>query len=865
MRRFYYILFCIIIICIGIFLIANKASSAPLANNLAWCTANSGAINISYAECTSLAYLYHETNGDNWNATWNWFSGTDVSLWKWGDGTNSANAMYISGWHVITLSLAENNVWGNIQSGFIWLTYLSWVNLFHNGISNVNTSGLSTLRSFNVGQNWGFSWDFTYTTWLKYLNLYYNNLTTERMNALIAPLHDLVHLFAWNNILSGWVDVSGLTKLRILELNESMLPSIDLSNNNELTHLAINYSNLTYLDLSNNTALQYIVVQDGSLTGINLNAPVATEIYLSNNNIDTIDLSHVTGVVSLGLTNNQLSSIDLSNNTQLGWVHLSNNNLTYLNLSGRASNLWTLNIDGNFLTGIDLSSAPSLMILNISSQQWSGITSLDISNNIDLQEVYASGSNIQTLITAPAWSYGWGTIFDFSNNPLSNVTDPNALTFLSSFNQYTSVNALTGTAHDTAITLEWERPTDFGYSGDLYRYTVSLDTWAVKILTGAATSSYLATGLTNSHTYVVSLCAVYGTTGADVSMCDHLSLTPEESFCDPGRELSTWGAYPMCVPCMAGTFNALINGSCIPGPAWYYIENAWATGAIKCAPGSYSQSGGTISCTWASPGTFVAYEWSTGATLCEPGTYRIGTGAMTCLRTDPWYYASGYGASFQTPCEANTYTDIQHSTSCLPCPTGYISNAWAITCVQISAIGGGGWGGIWLSSLSSILNPTKTIPSLRSITSGKKPGKTTLEVYKWALAQNITTLPLTKARLNDKIQRYEVAKMIVNFIKNIEKKPIAHKTECDVSRFSDANLFDSEMKMYMTSICDLSLMGWRTPKSKGLVPLFRPFDTLSVDEFNIVINRYLNSSTTNIAKSNKRVDIMRFLMEQSAK
>lgn len=860
MRRFHYIL-SFVIICIGIFFIANKVKSAPLANNLAWCTVNSGTINISHQECQSLAYLYEETDGDNWNnADW-WFTDTDVSAWKGGNGTSGVSAIGISGGHIITITLQGNVLNGNIYSGFSGLPYLSGLHLLHNNVMYANLSWLSSLRSFNIGINAWFSWDLSYVSGLKYLSVYYNYLSSEKLMEMMAPLHQIEHLMAWSNLLTGALDFSAWPTLKILELNQSLVTSVNVSNNTWLINLQLNYNNLGYLDLSQNSALIYFAAQHNNLTGIDFNNPLATEVYLNFNDLASVDLSGLTWLLAINLSDNQLTSVDPSHNTRLNYLDLSNNDFTYLQITGGwASNLTALIVRGNYLTGIDISNAPALNNLNLSSQQWSGLTVLDISNNLNLWYLYASESNIETIITAPLWSYAWAAVFDFSNNPLSNVTDPNALTFLASFNQYTSVNALTWTAHDTAITLEWERPTDFGYSGDLYRYTVSLDTWAVNILTGAATSSYLVTGLTNTHTYTVSLCAVYSTTGADVSMCDHLSITPEESYCDPGREVSTGGYYPECVPCEAGTFNGLLNSQCIPAPAWYYIDTVWATGAIKCSPGSYSQSGGAISCTWASPGTFVAYEGSTGASLCEPGTYRGTTGAMTCLRTDEWYYVSWYGASFQTPCEANTYTDVQQSTSCLPCPTGYISNAWAITCVQIPVIGGGGWG--W-SSFPGLINPIKTIPSLTNLTSTKKNPKTTIDIYKWAFSQGITTLPLTKARLNDKIQRYEAAKMIVNFVKNIEKKPIVHSTGCDISLFSDSQSFDVEMKMYLTSICDLGLMGWSTPKSKGLIPLFRPFDTLWVEEFNIIINRYLNSSTTDIAKSNKRIDIMRFLMEQS--
>lgn len=48
----------------------------------AWCSVNSGSINISYDECISLAYLYDETDGANWTYNSGWFTSTDVATWQ---------------------------------------------------------------------------------------------------------------------------------------------------------------------------------------------------------------------------------------------------------------------------------------------------------------------------------------------------------------------------------------------------------------------------------------------------------------------------------------------------------------------------------------------------------------------------------------------------------------------------------------------------------------------------------------------------------------------------------------------------------------------------------------------------------------
>ncbi len=64
-------------------------------------------------------------------------------------------------------------------------------------------------------------------------------------------------------------------------------------------------------------------------------------------------------------------------------------------------------------------------------------------------------------------------------------------------------------------------------------------------------------------------------------------------------------------------------------------------------------------------------------------------------------------------------------------------------------------------------------------------------------------MPLAKARLHDNIQRYEAAKMIVNFAENVMHSRIEHNPMCEVTKFTDSFSFDAEMRENITKICDL--------------------------------------------------------------
>lgn len=56
--------------------------AGPVTDALGRCMANSGSINIPYQECIGLAYLFLETDGDDWRYNDGWFDDTDVSNWK---------------------------------------------------------------------------------------------------------------------------------------------------------------------------------------------------------------------------------------------------------------------------------------------------------------------------------------------------------------------------------------------------------------------------------------------------------------------------------------------------------------------------------------------------------------------------------------------------------------------------------------------------------------------------------------------------------------------------------------------------------------------------------------------------------------
>ncbi len=86
------------------------------------------------------------------------------------------------------------------------------------------------------------------------------------------------------------------------------------------------------------------------------------DLNLSDNNIQTIDLSKNIEVTNLLLSNNKLTSIDLSKNTALENLYLNGNDLTKIDLTNN-KNLLVLNVNDNKLTTIDLTNNNKIMDL----------------------------------------------------------------------------------------------------------------------------------------------------------------------------------------------------------------------------------------------------------------------------------------------------------------------------------------------------------------------------------------------------------------------------------------------------------------------------------------------------------------------
>jgi predicted transcriptional regulator len=81
------------------------------------------------------------------------------------------------------------------------------------------------------------------------------------------------------------------------------------------------------------------------------------------------------------------------------------------------------------------------------------------------------------------------------------------------------------------------------------------------------------------------------------------------------------------------------------------------------------------------------------------------------------------------------------------------------------------------------------------------------------------------ARIPAAIKRAEMAKMISVYAEKLRnKQPDTSKTQC--AKFSDRNKVNTELQEYMTTACQLGLMGYYAD-GQEVQPTFRPTATIT--------------------------------------
>ncbi|CAM1345258.1 hypothetical protein [Tenacibaculum amylolyticum] len=310
---------------------------------------------------------------------------------------------------------------------------------------------------------------------LESLKLQYNNLTSLDVSSLV----NLRILWAANGNIFNTIDVSNNTALEDFRIRQYTGTSIDISANTALTRFACTSCDLVTVDTSNNPNLSFLDLWDSDITSID----VSSNTNLATLDVAYTDLSELDLSLNTGLTN--LIAHDITTLTSLNIKNGANTSITGFNTSGTpvpcilvddatySTTNWT-NIDAtstfsntycnytaipdaNFEAALealgydDISGdgqVPTALIevitvLNVSNKNISdltgiedfialidltananSITSIDISQNVDLETLIIGANDLtvldisnNTLLKRLDVLYNDITALDTSNNP----------------------------------------------------------------------------------------------------------------------------------------------------------------------------------------------------------------------------------------------------------------------------------------------------------------------------------------------------------------------------------------------------------------------------------------------------------------
>jgi hypothetical protein len=249
--------------------------------------------------------------------------------------------------------------------------------------------------------------------------------------------HDQIQiLYLDNNSLSSLPSASLLPNLTYLSVSNNKLTSIPFYH--KLTFINFSKNNISALDnhyCSETSVLKYIDASYNLNYNVNVRIPNCTELYATHCSIDHIyldnypklkvlDIEHnnirkIRGhnnILEINISNNQVNNIDGFN--ELLIINACNNKITNYNCSKK---LISANLNNNLLT--ELRDFPKLRHLEVSNNKLSSINNINNLEYIDVCNNNLSQFNVNKC-TKFVCCYGNPiTMFGFSNNDISNVTE----------------------------------------------------------------------------------------------------------------------------------------------------------------------------------------------------------------------------------------------------------------------------------------------------------------------------------------------------------------------------------------------------------------------------------------------------------
>ncbi|MEM6686549.1 MAG: hypothetical protein AAF617_12270 [Bacteroidota bacterium] len=337
----------------------------------------------------------------------------------------------------------DNNNITNVTIGN--LPNMRQLELFENSISTVDLTGLPALEVCYLRANNLSSLDLSGNPLLKIISLQNNNAGLTSLDFSNNP--NMEDIFCSDNNLSS-LDISANTNLRLLWCSNNNLTSLDLSHTSLLANLQCENNQLTFLDVKNggntlmNSDFSFRATGNSNLECINVDNPTYSmntwttyidatvsfdqhcyETFIPDDNFENylethnslgftvafgnpnslgngiandnyVTTSKIEGLTSLLIFNRNISDVTgIEAFKALETLYVMDNPITSIDVSEN-TNLDDVRVSGTNITSIDVSMLPALQVLDIAD---TAIPTVDVSSNTNLIFLWVSNTPITSL------------------------------------------------------------------------------------------------------------------------------------------------------------------------------------------------------------------------------------------------------------------------------------------------------------------------------------------------------------------------------------------------------------------------------------------------------------------------------------
>lgn len=216
------------------------------------------------------------------------------------------------------------------------------------------------------------------------------------------------------------INVSNLTQLEVLWLNDNALTAVDVQSNLNLTTLGVMRNNIAgALNVSQNTQLETLYIYNNQITDLAVSSNINLKDLRANNNaLTSLDLStnltlermdaqynsglsvtfpavELLTLTSLNISGTGINKFNATLLPSLEWLQLNDNMLSAFNAS-KIQNVQHLRINNNQLGSLDVSSNTALIDLQVKNNL---LTDLNVKNGNNISLNLEATSNNLTCIT----------------------------------------------------------------------------------------------------------------------------------------------------------------------------------------------------------------------------------------------------------------------------------------------------------------------------------------------------------------------------------------------------------------------------------------------------------------------------------